>query len=264
MKLKWYGTASVLLEQDGTRLLFDPFITLNTKRFIPSLDEYASIPRILVTHGHVDHIVHIPAIYRHGNGKATVYCTASPKKTLISKGVAEERIRVVAPGDALTFGPFDVRVLKGKHIAADKWLIIKTLINPRVLANRPNRRNAGFLARENKICSEAGETVVYDISASCRHVLMMGSLNLDGNTEYPIGADLLILPFQGRSDMSGYAAPFIDRLQPKRIMLIHFDDSFPPISRTVKTEPFVSLMRRKHPGIPVIRPTAGAEWIEIV
>jgi len=261
MKLKWYGTASILLEHDGTSLLFDPFIPLNKKCFAPSVDEFAVVPHILVTHGHLDHIVHIPDIIRRGNGKTTVYCTAVPKKTLISKGVAEERIRVVAPGDALTFEPFEVRVLKGKHITNDKWLVIRTLISPRVLANI---RNAGYLARENKICVEAGETVIYDISASGKRVLMLGSLNLDDNTKYPKDADLLILPFQGRSDMSGYATPFIDRLQPKKVILIHFDDTFPPISRAVQTEPFVSLINSQYPGISIIRLIAGANWIEIL
>ena len=30
MRLKWYGTATILLEQDGVQLLFDPFLSLNT------------------------------------------------------------------------------------------------------------------------------------------------------------------------------------------------------------------------------------------
>ena len=260
MKLKWYGTAAVLMEQDGARLLFDPFIPLNKKCFAPSMDELAAAPDILVTHGHLDHIAHIPDIVKRGNGKTTVYCTATPRNTLIGKGVAKERIRLVTPGDVLTFGPFDVRVLKGKHIAADKRLIIRTLMNPRVLINL---RSAVYLAKENRICAEAGETVIYDISAAGKRILMMGSLNLDDNTEYPQKADLLILPFQGRSDMTNYALPFIDRLLPMKIMLIHFDDTFPPISRAVKTEAFVTLAHRKYPDVQIIRPPSGANWVDI-
>ena len=86
-KLKWYGTATILLEQDGTELLFDPFLSLNNKCFKPPVEELAAIENILVTHGHLDHIADIPAILKQGTGTATVYCTAKPRETLISKGV---------------------------------------------------------------------------------------------------------------------------------------------------------------------------------
>jgi len=90
---------------------------------------------------------------------------------------------------------------------------------------------------------------------------LMGSLNLEENIEYPKGVDLLILPFQGRSDLSTYTIPLIQRLEPKKVLLDHFDDSFPPISSLVDTQPFVKLMREKFPGIPVIYLNAGEEWI---
>jgi L-ascorbate metabolism protein UlaG (beta-lactamase superfamily) len=259
-KLKWYGTATILLEQDGTKLLFDPFFFLRGKCFKPPVDELFAVENILVTHGHFDHIADIPAILKQGIETASVYCTAKPRETLISKSVDETRIRQITPGDHLSFGPFEVRVLKGKHIAFNMGLVIKTFLNPRMLTNWNKLR---YMQKENRICIEAGETVVYDISAANKRILLLGSLNLDDDTEYPAGADLLILPFQGRSDISKYAMPFIDRLQPKKVLLDHFDDAFPPISSNVKTRLFISLMRQKHPGIPVICPQAGAGWIDI-
>jgi L-ascorbate metabolism protein UlaG (beta-lactamase superfamily) len=179
---------------------------------------------------------------------------------LIGKGVAKERIRLIAPGDVFSVPTFEIRVLKGKHIVNDKRLIAETLFNPRVLLYW---RNLSLLAKENRICAEAGETVCYDISVSGKRVLVLGSLNLADDADYPKEADLLILPFQGRSDMGVYAMPFISRLRPKRVMLTHFDDTFPPVSRRVKTEPFAALMRREYPAVPVIVPAVGAEWIEL-
>jgi len=254
-KLKWYGTASILLEQDGTKLLFDPFFFLRGKSFEPPDDGLSAVENILVTHGHLDHIADIPAILKQSAGTATVYCTAKPREVLISKGVDETRIRQITPGSRLSFGPFEVRVLKGKHIVFNMGLILKTFFNPRVLANLNNLR---YLQKENRICAEAGETAAFDISVSDKRILLLGSLNLDDNTEYPADVDLLILPFQGRSDLSKYAMPFIDRLQPKKVLLDHFDNAFPPISSNVKTGPFVSLMKQKYPDIPVICPQAGA------
>ena len=258
MKIKWYGTATIALEQNGTQLLFDPFLPRSNKVFMPPINELSAMENIFVTHGHLDHIVDIPAIVKHGNGKASIYCTEKPCKALMSKGLEGKHIQKISPGDDLSLGPFKLHVLKGKHIVFDNGLVIKTFLCPRVLFHWNSLRH---MLKENKICIEAGETVVYDICAAEKRILLMGSLNLDDETDYPTGADLLIMPFQGRSDINKYAIQFIDRLKPKKVLLDHFDDTFPPFSSAVNTSLFVSLMGQKYPGIQVIVPRASAEWI---
>jgi L-ascorbate metabolism protein UlaG (beta-lactamase superfamily) len=254
MKLKWYGTASILIEQDGTGLLIDPFFPLNERLFQPPLAELASADFILATHGHVDHLSGILAL-----NHAAIYCTATPRATLISKGIEAERINTIKPLDVLQLGAFTVRVLKGKHIVFDAGIFIQKLLSPRVLKYRHNLQR---ILRENKDYPEAGETVVFEISTGGKRLLLLGSLNLDGATEYPQGADLLILPLQGRADIKRYALPFIGALLPKKVLLSHFDDSFPPITSSVNPAPFVARMQKKYPDIPVICPQAG-EWREI-
>ena len=258
MRIKWFGTATILIEQDGARLLFDPFLSRSEKGYKPPIDELAAVENILVTHGHLDHIADIPAIIRQGNGKATVYCTQTPWKTLISKGLDSERIHTIQPGDMLDFPPFEVRVLKGKHVKIDLKLITQTFLSPRMIKHRKNLR---YLLRENKIRVESGETVIYDIRTPGERILLIGSLNLDDSTVYPEGVDLLILPFQGRSDLAKYAMRFIERLKPKEVLLDHFDDTFPPISSKVETEGFIKNMRRAYPDIPVICRPVNPEWI---
>ena len=260
MRLKWLGTATILLEQDGEQLLFDPFLSLNGNTFRPTIEELAAVENILVTHGHLDHIVDIPAILKHGDGRVTVYCTETPRKTLISKGVDSKSICAVRPGDVLKFPPFEVRVLKGRHVIINKWRITQAFINPRILRYR---RNLKYMIGENRVCTESGETVVYDISVPGERILLMGSLNLDDGTGYPEGVDLLIMPFQGRSDITEYSMGFIERLKPKKVLLDHFDDTFPPISSHVDAGRFVGNMQRDFPDVPVIHRPAGPEWIGI-
>lgn len=260
MRLKWYGAASILLDQDGTQLLFDPFLSLNDKVFKPPIDELAAVENVFVTHGHLDHIVDIPAILNHNVGKATVYCTAIPRDTLISKGVDKERIRRVKPGDVLSLGPFEISVYKSRHIVYDVGLLLTTALSPRLLLYLKNLR---YMLNENRACVEAGETVVFQISASGYSVLLMGSLNLDEETVYPKNTDLLVLPFQGRSGVARYAMPFIERLRPKKVLLDHFDNSFPPISADVKTARFISLMAREYPDVPLICTRPSADWVDL-
>ena len=260
MKLKWYGTATVLIDQDNTQLLFDPFFPLNKKNFAPPIGELSLAEYILVTHGHFDHVTGIPSIFTQEHNKAKVFCTAAPRESLIKKDVPQERIHKITSGGILNLGPFEVRVLKGRHIVFNMRLILKKLFNPRWLFSL---KKLTHILKENKICRENGETVIYDISVSSKRILLPGSMGLDKNTDYPKGADLLILPFQGRSDIGKYAMRFIERLQPKKVLLTHFDNSFPPVSSLVKTESFIADMRRKFPDIPVICQEPSAEWIDI-
>jgi len=257
MRLRWYGTATVLLEHEGTQLLFDPFISRNSLAFKPRLSDLALIPYILVSHGHLDHISDIPRIYRRGNKKATVFCTAAPRQALINQGVKASSIRQITPGDTIPLGSLTIRVLKGRHVTFDIRMIFKTLLNPRVISYR--RRIIPFL-REHRLYDEAGETIAFHISSQTKSILILGSPDLDEQTIYPYGVDLLILPFQGRSDMATHSMRLVSRLKPKRILLTHHDDSFPPISSAVDTKPFVRLMRRRYPEIKVCVPLPGERW----
>ncbi len=73
----------------------------------------------------------------------------------------------------------------------------------------------------------------------------MGSLNLSADVEYPTGADMLILPFQGRSDLEEYGLSIVRRLKPKKVYLDHYDDSFPPISDEISTKKFEKILREQ-------------------
>ena len=260
VRFKWLGTATIILEHEGTELLFDPFLTRSSKVFRPRIEELAAAKSILITHGHFDHIVDVPKILEQGQFTSTVFCTAAPQRALISKGVDERCIQEISPGDTLSIGPFNVQVLKGRHIRFDAKLLLGTLINPRII-----RYWSNFIEmfKANRVYKEAHETVLYVLRVADKQILLMGSLSLDDSSDYPRGADLLVLPFQGRSDIARYALPFIDRLQPKRVLLDHHDNTFPPVSSEISTEPFVTLMREEFPTVEVLCPQAGAEWIAL-
>ena len=99
--------------------------------------------------------------------------------------------------------------------------------------------------------------MAYHIRAEGKEILLFGSLNLDPETVYPEKVDLLILPYQGSCELEKEAERFIRRLQPKRILLTHFDDAFPPLSRNVDTRPLKKMTDEKYPQIPVVKPVYG-------
>lgn len=252
MKLTWYGTASLSMETAAGALLVDPFVPFRGSSTPPA--DYRRFDTVLVTHGHFDHIMSLPAL-----AKAIamdIYCTQTPAATLRRLGVPGERLHAVAPGDAFELAGMRVTVYPSRHVRFDRGLVARTLCSVRMLRHIGNlpRAARGFLR-----FPENGETVAYRIEAESKAAFILGSLNLDPDAEYPTGADVLVLPYQGASDLLTPALAIIERLRPKAVLLDHFDDAFPPISAAIDTSDIENALAGR---LPVHRLAPGGH-IEI-
>lgn len=68
MKLNYFGQSCFLLETNGTKILFDPFITPN--ELAKDIDvEQISCDYILVSHGHEDHVADLVSIAKRTKAK---------------------------------------------------------------------------------------------------------------------------------------------------------------------------------------------------
>ncbi len=248
MEINWYGTASISFKAANEAILFDPFISFNENNRFLSLDMTASYEHIFITHGHFDHLMHIPEILKMGKGK--VYCDEIAAGTLRKLGVLDKQIVVIKPGDIIEQGPFRIKILKGEHVVFDLPLIIRTLFNRRVIiwAKNLGKIIKGF-ARYPK-----GQVLIYDIKVDGQQILHMGSLGICSDESYPDNIDILSLPFQGRSDIEELALDFIGQMKPRKVFLQHFDDTFPPISNEIDTSGFERKMAKMFPTIEVIKP----------
>ena len=94
-------------------------------------------------------------------------------------------------------------------------------------------------------CPEKKETLCYLIEAYEKKIMILGSLALAEDTDYPKGVDLALFPFQGCGDMCGPAIEVYEHLKPKAVLLTHFDDTFPPFSTEVDTSGFEALMNER-------------------
>ena len=247
MKLTFHGTASVMLESDGYRIAFDPFLGIPLsdslcRRRLQAV-KFRSADAVLVTHGHFDHILDIPRLYRRSDVR--IFATKTPCKTLLKYGVERDKLQLITPNIELILDGFTVRVYQGRHCRFDLGVMIKTLFKADTF------RHFGRLVellRLNRNYPENGETLLYEIEAEGKRIQLAGSMGLDALTDYPTGADALVLPFQGTADPAKTVVPIIGRLQPKSVYLSHYDDTFPPMSSMIPTVDFVAKLHAR--GIP--------------
>lgn len=252
MKVTWLGTAGIRIEAAGEKVLFDPFVQLIGGENPNSIDDFYRDSAICITHGHLDHLMEVPEFLEaEGAAEATVFCGSVAAKTLA--GLVEDTGNVVEvkPGTAFRLGDMHFLVWEGRHARPGMKMRIQKLFSVRTVKYF---RNLLALAYLHPKFPEGGQTLIYEVQAEGKKVLVMGSLGLLEGVSYPTGADLLVLPYQGSKNLEEDAMAVVERLMPKRILLDHFDDAFPPVSDTVDTRGFKRRMDAVHPEIQVVKP----------
>ncbi len=254
MKITWMGTACFGLESGEDRILFDPFIELEGGSYGADPQEMISYDTIFVTHCHFDHLFTAEELLEQTDGDVSVFCTRQCCETL--EGFLEDQSNVVQIdiGRSYQIGSIEIDVLKGRHIEFQKRHILDTMTLQRVLRYHGNLR---FLFWANRVFKENGESVAFLVKAEGKKILILGSLAVDPEEAYPEGVDVLVLPYQGNNDLPARAREVLSRLRPRSVLLSHFDNAFPPMSRDVDLAPLKKMMKAEFPQIKVVKPTPG-------
>ena len=248
MKITWYGTATVGIDDGKTKLIFDPFVRMNKRMETTPIEGFAGFDAVFVTHGHLDHIYSIPELAQVDK-TVPIYCTNTPKKTLLGRGVPEERIRTIRPDDELQIGAFKIRVRRFRHIIFDPIYILTVVPNSVVMFPR-----LFWQAYMNHKMPEGGEIVAYEIEAEGKKIFLTGSFREYPGEEYPKDVDLFILANGGSVFVPEKVKGFIDKYRPKKILVDHFDNAFPPVTRTVSVKRLQKTVEARHPEIEFIVP----------
>ena len=178
----------------------------------------------------------------HGKPDSDSACRKQPKcrailfapfDALRKKGVPQGSLDLIRYGDTRTVNGFTVRIYHGKHAVLPKVDAARI----RSWVRSPARWNVPRMLLANRDYRESDETVFYLLEADGKTAALMGSMNLRDEVEYPTCADVLVLPYNGWTDNLSPAVRTVDRLKPKRILLDHYDNTFPPVSPPVDLSP---------------------------
>ena len=110
MKFTYYGHSCFLVETNGKKILFDPFITYNELASHISLNSIEA-DYILVSHGHTDHIADCVAVAE--NTQAKVICNWEVHEWLNRQGI--KNTHPMNTGGKWNFGDFVVKCTAAQH-----------------------------------------------------------------------------------------------------------------------------------------------------
>lgn len=125
---KFLGVSTVLVEDGTTALLTDGFFSRPGKlqvlagRIGPDLDvidrclrraEVGSLAAVICAHSHYDHAMDAPVVAERTG--AMLLGSQSTANVGRGHGLPEERIRVVVPGEPMSFGTFTVTLIESEH-----------------------------------------------------------------------------------------------------------------------------------------------------
>ena len=121
--LRWLGTANYEVAYKGKVFLFDTYYDRpgRTRPIGFKVDQVKRADVIFIGHAHSDHISDIAAVARQTG--ALVVGSRISIDTAIRLGVPENRTKVVADGDSLTFGPVKVLAALARHSTIQDGLI---------------------------------------------------------------------------------------------------------------------------------------------
>ena len=248
MKITWYGTATIGLDDGKTKLLFDPFVRMNKRIETTPVEGFVGFDAVLITHGHFDHIYSIPDLAKKDK-TVPIYCTETPKKTLMEEGVPEDRFILIKPDEVIKIGDYTIRPRRFRHIVFDPIYILTVV--PQCVAMFPRLFWQAYM---NRKMPEGGEIVAYEIEAEGKKIFLTGSFREYPGEVYPDDIDLLILANGGSVLVPEKTKSFIDKYRPKRIFVDHFDNAFPPVTRTLSVERLKRMIKKNHPEIEFIVP----------
>jgi L-ascorbate metabolism protein UlaG (beta-lactamase superfamily) len=242
MQARWLGTAGFELISGNTSVLIDPYLTRNpqaTPQQNLKASDFAHAKAIFITHGHFDHTFDVAELVRVSG--APVYASPSVCQSLAVRGVPWNKLKPTWQWKRVKADPFIFGALPACHITFDPRLILSTLWNSRAHL----LEISGLGAHRFPV----GEVFGWLIEVEGKKLFHLGSACMLWGVSNDI--DVFMVPVQGRTDITEVAADLVKRVQPKLVVPQHFDDFYPPISRTVDLDPFRAAVKRNGMDIPI-------------
>lgn len=241
MKVTYFGTTVLLFDDGINQILFDAHITrpsinrvfwgrLQTnEKLADEIIEKHHLDRlsaIFISHSHYDHVLDAP----YFANKCGAYLYGSKSTLNVARGgsVPEEQLKQFHANETICIGNYKITVLASCHSKAH-WYnddLGKTIDSP-----------VAMPARKNEF--KEGGSFDFLIENGGKKYLIRPSFNYIAGQLDGINADVLFLAIGGMSDateetIQQFFKETVEKVKPKIVIPIHWDNFFAPLNRTKK------------------------------
>lgn len=243
LSVTWMGVATLLIDDGSSALLTDGYFSR------PSLPRVAAgkvapsparvdgcltragvsrLAAVIPVHTHIDHVLD-SALVADRTG-AQLVGGESAANVGRGYGLPEDRLVVAVSGEPIRLGAYDVTLVESHHCPPDRFLgVIDAPLVPPVKA-------AAYR------CGEAWSALIHHLPSDKR-LLIQGSAGfvtgaLAGRHADAVYLSVGQLGLQPRSYLLDYWAETVQAVGARRVIAIHWDDFFRPLSKPLRALPY--------------------------
>ncbi len=243
LSVTWLGVSTLLVDDGTSAVMTDGFfsrpslVEVGLGRLTPSesrIDDALTragvnrLAAVLPVHTHYDHVLDSAVVARRTG--ARLVGGESAANVGRGHGLSNEDIVIATPGEAVTLGPFAVTLIESHHCPPDRFPgEITEPVVPPVKASAYR-------------CGEAWSTLIHH-APSDRRLLIQGSAGfvagaLDGQRAEVAYLGAGQLGVQPEEYITQYWNETVGAVGARRVVLIHWDDFFRPLTEPVRTLPY--------------------------
>lgn len=245
LTVTWLGVSTLLLDDGSSTLMTDGYFSrpslarVALGKVSPSVARVdGCLARLKVTrleavipvHTHIDHAMDSPLVADRTG--ARLVGGESAANVARGYGLSEDRVVVAVPGEPIRLGAFDVTLVESRHSQPDRFPgEITAPVTPPVKVSAYR-------------CGEAWSTLVHHRSSG-RRLLIQGSAGFVKGALAGQRADVVYLGvgqlgLQAEPYLVDYWAETVRTVGARRVVLVHWDDFFRPLSKPLRALPYAA------------------------
>ncbi len=245
LTVTWLGVATLLINDGTSALITDGFFsrpslaTVALRRVEPSLERIIgclertrvrTLEAVIPVHTHYDHALDSAVVAERTEAK--LVGSESAANVGRGHGMSEDRIVVAKSGEQVTLGAYQVTLIESKHSPPDRYPgVITQPVTPPAKASAYK-------------CGEAWSVLIHHPQTG-RRLLIQGSAGFIAGALAGQQADVVYLGvgqlgLQSEQYMVDYWNETVRRVAARRVVLIHWDDFFRPLTEPLRALPYAA------------------------